>query len=145
MKLSCRKSNRKILKLEKYGLQTLLDISESNTVTTFGSGRYVNEFRDIYIKILGMNVGWDNVRPVPESFLEQYTKIRLEKPSPSAVATGNLFADTQILTKILAAMVFAGGRSYVVGLFGEDIGAAERLLDSIKNCLKKTAEHLTKV
>ena len=39
----------------------------------------------------------------------------------------------------------AGGRSYVVELFDEDIGTAERLFDSIKNCLENTAVHLTKV
>ena len=32
-----------------------------------------------------------------------------------------------------------------MGLFDEDVGTAEGLFDSIKNCLEKTAEHLTKV
>ena len=41
--------------------------------------------------------------------------------------------------------VTAGGRSYAVGLFDEDIGTAERLFDLIKKCLEKTAEHLTEV
>ena len=161
----------KELKLEKDGLQALLDISESDTVTTFESGRYVNGIREIYIKLLGMNVGQNNVRPVIESVLEQFTNIRLEGPLPSAATTGNLFTEAQILAKIQAAMavaenenstlhydetskygrkagsiqVTAGGRSYAVGLFDEDIGTAERLFDSIKNCLEKTAVHLTKV
>ena len=39
----------------------------------------------------------------------------------------------------------AGGRSFTVGLFDEDVGTVERSFDSIKNCSEKTAEHLTKV
>ena len=161
----------KELKLEKDGLQALLDISESDTVTTFESGRYVNGIREIYIKLLGMNVGRNNVRPVIESVLEQFTNIRLEGPLPSAATTGNLFTEAQILAKIQAAMavaenenstlhydetskygrktgsiqVTAGGRSYAVGLFDKDIGTAERQFDSVKNYLEKTAVHLTKV
>ena len=161
----------KELKLEKDGLQALLDISESDTVTTFESGRYVNGIREIYIKLLGMNVGRNNVRPVIESVLEQFTNIRLEGPLPPAAKTGNLFTEAQILAKIQAEMpvvenknstlhydetskygrktvsiqVAAGGRSYAVGLFDEDIATAERLFDSIKNCLENTAVHLLKV
>ena len=37
----------KELKLEKDGLQALLDINESDMVTTFKSGRYVNGIREI--------------------------------------------------------------------------------------------------
>ena len=161
----------KELKLEKGGLQALLDISESDKVRTFENGRYVNGIREIYIKFLGMNIGRNNVGPVIESVLEQFTNIRLEGPLPSAATTGNLFAEAQILAKSQAAMaiaenknsslhyaktskygretgsiqVTAGGKSYATGLFDEDIGTAERLFDSIKNCLEKTAEHLTKV
>ena len=161
----------KELKLEIDGLQALLDINESDMVTTFKSGRYVNGIREIYIRLLGINVGWNNVRPVIESVFQQCTNICLEGPLPSAVTTGNLFAEAQILAKIKAAMAVAkkqnstlhydetsrygrktgsiqmtaGGRSYAVGLFDEDIGTAERLFDSIKNCLEKTAAHLTKV
>ena len=32
-----------------------------------------------------------------------------------------------------------------MGLFDKDIGTAERLLDSIKNCMENNAVHLTKV
>ena len=38
-----------------------------------------------------MSVGRNNVRPVIESVLEQFTNICLEGPLPSAAATGNLF------------------------------------------------------
>ena len=60
----------KELKLEKGGLQALLDISESDIVTTFENGTYVNAIRGIYIKFLGMNVGRNNVDTVIESVLE---------------------------------------------------------------------------
>ena len=63
----------KKLKLEKDGLQALLDISESDTVTTFESGSYVNGIREIYIKLLGMNVGWNNVYPIIEPVLEHFS------------------------------------------------------------------------
>ena len=97
----------KELKLEKDGFQALLDISESDRVTTFESGRYVNGIREIYIKLLGMNVGRNNVRPVIESVLEQFTNISSEGPLPSAATTGNLFTEAQILTKIQSAMAVA--------------------------------------
>ena len=161
----------KELKLEKDGLQALLEISESETVTTFENERYVHGIREIYIKLLGMNVGWNNVRPVIECVLEQFTNIWLEELLPSSTTTGNLFAEDQTLAKIQAAMAIAenknstlhydetskyerktgsiqvtiGGKSLGVGLFDEDFGTAERLFDSIKNCLQKTAGHLTKV
>ena len=41
--------------------------------------------------------------------------------------------------------VTAGGRSYAVGLFDEDIGTAEILFDAIKNVEEKPGEHLTAV
>ena len=130
------------MKLEKDGLQALLDISESDMVPTFENGRYVNGIREIYIKLLGMNVGRNNVRPIIESVLEQFSNIRLAGPLPSPATTGNLFAEAQILAKIQAAaaivenenstlhydetskygrktgsiQVTAGGRSYAVGL-----------------------------
>ena len=98
-------------------------------------------------------------------------KNMLARLLPSAATTGNLFAKAQILAKIQAAMAIAenknstlhydetskygrktgsvqvavGGKSYGVELFDEDFGTAERLFDSIKNCLQKTAGHLTKV
>ena len=110
-----------------------------------------------------MNVGLDNVRPVIESVLEQFTIILLEGPLPSAVTRGNFFAEAQILAKVQVAVgiagnknstlhydetskygrktgsiqVTAGGRSYAVGLFDEDVGTAERLFDSIKIAWKK--------
>ena len=82
---------------------------------------------------------------------------------PSAATTRNLFEEAQILAKIQAAMtvaenenstlhydetskygrkigsiqVTAGGRSYAVTLFDENIGTAERLFDSIKKLLGK--------
>ena len=151
----------KELKLEKDGLQALLDISESDTVTTFESGRYVNGIREIYIKLLGMNVGRNNVRPVIESVLEQFTNIRLEGPLPPAAKTGNLFTEAQILAKIQAEMPVVENKNSTLhydetskygrktvsiqGAAVIHIGTAERLFDSIKNCLENTAVHLLKV
>ena len=90
----------------------MLDISESDTVTTFENGRYVNGIREIYIKLLGMNVGRNNVRPVIGSVLEQFTNIRLEGLfPPSAATTGNLFSETQILAKIQAAIAIAENKN----------------------------------
>ena len=84
------------------GLQGLLHISESDKVTTFENGRY---------EFLGMNVGCNNVCPVTESVLEQFTNIRLEGPFLSAATTGNLFAEAQILAKIQAAMAIAENKN----------------------------------
>ena len=110
-----------------------------------------------------MNVGLDNVRPVIESVLEQFTIILLEGPLSSAVTRGNFFAEAQILAKIQVAVGIAGnrnstlhydetskyvrttgsvqvtavGRSFAVGLFDKDIGTAEKLFDSIKIVRKK--------
>ena len=101
----------KELKLEKDGLQALLDISESDTVTTFENGKYVHGIREIYIKLLGMNVGQNNVRPVIDYVLEQFTNICLEGQLPSAATTENLFAEAQILAKIQAAMAIAENKN----------------------------------
>ena len=60
------------------------------------SERFTSSFLD-------MNVGRNNVRPIIESVLEQFTNIRLAGPLPSPATTGNLFAEAQILAKIQAA------------------------------------------
>ena len=90
--------------MEKDELQALLDISESDAVATFKNGRYVNRIREIYIKILGVNVEWNDVCPVIESVLEQFTNICFKGPLPYTATAGNLFAEAQILPKIQAAM-----------------------------------------
>ena len=94
----------KELKLEKDGLQALLYINESDMVTTFKNGRYVNGITKIYIKLFGINVG-RNVCPIIGSVLEQFTNIRLAGPLLSPATTGNLFTVAQILTKIQAAVI----------------------------------------
>ena len=94
-----------------------------------------------------MNVRRNNVCPILESVLEQFTNVRLAGPLPSPATTGDLFAEVQILPKIQATaaiaenknstlyydetskygritgsiQVTAGGRSDAVGLFDEDI------------------------
>ena len=93
------------MKLEKDGLQALLYINESDMVTTFENGRYVNGVTEIYIKLLGINVGRNNVRPIIESVLEQFTNISLAGPLLLPAMTGNLFTAAQILTKIQAAAI----------------------------------------
>ena len=45
------------------------------------------------MKLLGMNVGRNNVRPIIESVLEQFTNIRLAGPLPSPATTGNLLEE----------------------------------------------------
>ena len=46
------------------------------------------------MKLLGMNVGRNNVRPIIESVLEQFTNIRLAGPPlPSPATTGNLIEE----------------------------------------------------
>ena len=160
----------KELKMEKDGIHELLDISESDAVT-IENETYVNGIREIFIQLLGMNVGRNNVGPVIKSVLEQFTNIHLEGLLPSAATTGNLFEEAQIVAKIQTAMAIAENKkstlhydetskygrktgsiqvtrsekSYAMGLFDEDIGTGERLFDSIKNCLEKTGENLTKV
>ena len=41
--------------------------------------------------------------------------------------------------------ITAGNKTYAVGLFDEDTGLLERLFDSIKECLAKTADNLGKI
>ena len=94
----------KELKLEKDGLQALLYINESDMVTTFENGRYVNGITKIYIKLFSINVG-RNVCPIIGSVLEKFTNIRLAGPLLSPATTGNLFTVAQILTKIQAAVI----------------------------------------
>ena len=108
---------------------------------------------EIYIKLLSMNVG-QNICPIVESVLGQFINIRLTGPLPSPASAGNLFvfAETQLLAKIQAAVaivenknsilhcdeaskygtkiasyqVTTGRRFFAVGLFDENIGTAER-------------------
>ena len=60
------------------------------------SERFILEWnqRDLYV-----NVGRNNVHPIIESFLDQFTKVRLGGPLPSPASTGNLLAEAQILAK----------------------------------------------
>ena len=76
-----------------YG-SALLDISESDIVTTFQNRRYVNGIREIYIKLLSMNVGRNNVCSIIESVFEQFTNIRLAGLIPSPATTRNTCKDT---------------------------------------------------
>ena len=55
------------------------------------------------MKLLGMNVGRNNVRPIIESVLEQFINIRLAGPLPSPATTGNIIEEAKILAKIQAA------------------------------------------
>ena len=66
--------------MEKDGLKVLRDISESDAITASESGRCVNGIRENSIKLLGMNVGRNNVCPVIESVLELFTNKQLEGP-----------------------------------------------------------------
>ena len=89
----------------------ILDISESDMVTTFENERQVNGIREVYIKLLGTNVGRNNVQPIIESVLEQFTNIRLAGPLPSPETTRNLFAEAVILSKIQAAAAIAENKN----------------------------------
>ena len=73
-------------------LHPLLGISESDMVTFFENGKHCNVIRYIYMKLLGMNVGHNNVCPIIEPVLEQFINIRLAGPLPSP-ATGNLLEE----------------------------------------------------
>ena len=46
-----------------------------------------------------MNVGRNNVHPIIESSLDQFTNVRLGGPLSSPASTGNLLAEAQILAK----------------------------------------------
>ena len=76
-----------------YG-SALLDISESDIMTTFQNRRYVNGIREIYIKLLSMNVGRNNVCSIIESVFEQFTNIRLAGLIPSPATTRNTCKDS---------------------------------------------------
>ena len=58
-----------------------------------------------------MNVGPNNVHPVIESVLEQFTNIRSEQLLPSEATTGNLFTEAQILAKIQATMAIVENKN----------------------------------
>ena len=156
---------------EKEDLQTYLDICDSPVVSTFENGRYTDEIRELYINLLNMRVGRNNVGKIIETVLSSLTNVTLDGPLPSAATTSMLFIEAQTLANIQAGLaltkninstlhydetskygrkkgslqVTAGGRSYAVGLFDEDCGTAERLFHSMKECLENTAETLNKI
>ena len=161
----------KELMKEKEYLQELLDLTESPVVTTYEKGKYVDSIRQVYIKLLNMKVGRNNVKEVIETVLGDLTNVMIDGPLPSAALTSMLFTEGRTLANLHVAtelqnnenstlhydetskfgkkagsiQITAGNKTYAVGLFDEDTGSSERLFDSIKECLEKTADNLGQI
>lgn len=160
-----------IISLKKVFNFNLLNFMESPTVTTFSDGKYVDAIREVYIKLLSMNVGRGKVEEVIKTVLGGLTNVTINGPLPSAALTSVLSAEARTLANMQAAKALAenakstmhydettkygfksssvqvtvGNRSYAVGLFDQDMGTSEHLFDSIKQCLKGTADNLERV
>ena len=165
------KKSVQALERETKELENLLNFTESPIVTTFADGKYVDSIREVYIKLLSMNVGRGKVEEVIKTVLGGLTNVTIDGPLPSAALTSVLSAEARTLANIQAAKALAenpnstmhydettkygfksgsvqvtvGDRSYAVGLFDQDMGTSERLFDSIKQCLKETADNLERV
>ena len=97
--------------------------------------------------------------------------MRIENRLPSPALTSTLFAEAKVIANIQAGHavtkncnstlyynetskyglktesmhVSAGVKTYVVGLFDQDVGKSERFFDSIKDCLEKMAKSFSGV
>ena len=160
-----------ILQNEKKTLENVVNFLEQPVVKTFEGGRYVDSVREVYIKLLSMNVGRNKVEGVIKTVLNDLAGISVEGPFPSAALTSILSAEARTLANLQAAkelaknkhstlhydetskfgyrsgsiQVSVGDRSYAIGLFDQDSGTSERLFDSIKYCIEKTAENLQRI
>ncbi len=103
-----------------------------------------------------------------EEVIKTVLGVTIDGPLPSAALTSVLSAEARTLANLQAAKALAenanstmhydettkygfksgsvqvtvGDRYYAVGLFDQDMGTSERLFDSIKQCLKTTADNL---
>ena len=90
----------KELMKEKEYLQELLDLTESPVVTTYEKGKYVDSIRQVYIKLLNMKVGRNNVKEVIETVLGDLTNVMIDGPLPSAALTSMLFTEGRTLANL---------------------------------------------
>ena len=146
----------------------MLDLTESPVVTTYEKGKYVDSIRQVYIKLLNIKVGRNNVKEVIETLLGDLRHVMVDGPLPSAELTSMLFTEGQTIANLHVAtelqnienstlhydetrkfgkkagsiQITAGNKTYAVGLFDEDTGSSERLFDSINERLEKTADNL---
>ncbi len=145
-----------VLENEKKTLENVVNFLEQPVVKTFEGGRYVDSVREVYIKLLSMNVGRNKVEGVIKTVLNDLAGISVEGPFPSAALTSILSAEARTLSNLQAAkelaknkfstlhydetskfgnrsgsiQVSVGDRSYAIGLFDQDSGTSERLFDS---------------
>ena len=173
-KLELLEEQVKELMKEKEYLQELLDLTEPLVVTTYEKGKYIDSIRQVYIKLIKMKDGRKNVKEVAETVLvieTDLTNVIIDGALPSAALTSILFTEGRTLTNLHVAtelqnnenstldydetsklgkkagsiQITAGSKTYAVGLFDEDTGSSERLFDSIKECLEKTADNLRQI
>ena len=108
-----------------------------------------------------MKVGRNNVKEVIETVLGDLTNVMIDGPLPSAALTSILFTEGQTLANLQVATElqnnenstlhydetskFGKKADSILILFDEDTGTSERLFDSIKECLEKTADNLGQI
>ena len=164
---SCYEKIQK-LKLEKRELEDMINFMEGDrTVTTFHEGRYSDNVREVYMKLLNLNIGRNNVESVIRTVLQKLANLDIGR-LPSRALTSRLFveakclADIQVASKMLedqnatlhydettkfgdrygSLQVTTASGSYVCGLFDMDSGTSERLFEYIQDCIKDLAKAL---
>ena len=160
----------KLLTSENRELQEMVQfLDEDCDVVTFQEGKYTDNVREVYMKLLNMGVGRRNIQDVIRVILRKLAGVEIER-LPSESLTTRIFVEAKILSEIHVAkeivehknntlhydetskqgykygsiQVTTATRSYVLGLFDMDSGEAERYASFIKDIFGDLAAVLQK-
>ena len=144
-------------------------LDEDCDVVTFQEGKYTDNVREVYMKLLNMGVGRRNIQDVIRVILRKLAGLEIKR-LPSESLTSRIFVEANILSEIPAAketvehknntlhydetnkqgykygliQVTTATRSYVLGLFDMDSGEAEWYASFIKDVFGDLAAVLEK-
>ena len=76
------------------------NLTETPVVATYEKGKCVDSIRQIYIKLLNMKVGWNNVKEVMETVLGDLANVIIDGPLPSAALTSMFFTEVRTFANL---------------------------------------------
>ena len=158
----------KELKNERDELMDMVAFLEENrTVQTFHNGKYTDNVREVYMKLLNLNIGRKNIKDTICIVLKNLANLDVDR-LPSESLTSRLFIEAKCLAEIQTANMMIensnctlhydetskfGDRygslqvttptgSYICGMFDMDCGTGERLFEYLKDCITELATFL---
>ena len=139
--------------------EMVLFLEENDEIVTFQEGKYTDNVREVYMKLLNLGVGRRNIQDAIRVVLRKLAGLEVER-LPSESLTSRMFVEAKILSEIQTAREIVKNKhntlhydetskegfkygsiqvtteqdqSYVLGLFDMDGGAAERYASFIKD------------